>query len=263
MKLKLPQLSRIEKIVLDNSPVMLAAAGVAGTVSTAVLAFKAGYEFKSIMEDLERLHIEEAARTDKPVNPIPPKEIIEASWKTLAPPFASGALTVSAIIGATRIGSRRAAGLAAAYTLAEHTHQEYKDKIKNTLGIDQDRKVRDEIAQDKVNALGDISGVIIGSTQVKFMDSKSGRVFPSDVESIRAAENSINKQVLENQYASLTDFYELIGLRKNGLSDEMGWTPESPLEISFSTTTSDDGREAVMYIDYELDITRGYWRAHH
>ena len=261
--MKLPRLSHIEKIVLDNSPVMLAAAGVAGTVGTAVLAFKACFEFKTILEVLERIQIEEAEATGKPVNPVPPKEWIQNSWKTLAPPVASGALTVSAIIGATHIGSRRAAGLAAAYTLAERTHLEYKDKIKNTLGLDQERQVRDQIAQDKVNALGDISGMIVGTTQVKFMDSKSGRIFPSDVESIRAAENSINKQVLENQYASLTDFYELIGLRKNGLSDEMGWTPESPLEISFSTTTSDDGREAVMYIDYELDITRGYWRAHH
>lgn len=261
--MKIPPFSRIERILSDNSPVMLTAAGVVGTVGTAVLAFKAGYQFNTIMRELEEMHLEESIATGKPVNPIPQKEWLEASWKTLAPPIASGALTVSAIIGANHIGSRRAAGLAAAYALAQTNHEDYKKKILEKIGIDQERTVRDEIAQEKVNAIGGIHDIVVTSRQTLFMDSKSGRVFPSDVQTIQSAQNSINKQVLDNQYASLTDFYEQIGLRKTGISDEMGWTPDKMLEIAFSTTTTDDGNQAVMYIDYEIDTTRGYWRANY
>jgi len=65
--------------------------------------------------------------------------------------------------------------------------------------------------------------------------------------------------VLNDFYASLSDFYDLIGLPTTSFSDEVGWNSDRLLELQFSTVLSDDGRPCIS-IDFRTVPIRDYYK---
>lgn len=245
----------VRKLAIDNSPTILTTVGVVGTITTAVLTGKATYS--AVLSELE----------DWPGWPMEDykhglpsaKERVRRHWKLYIPAVGSGVFTITAIVGANRIGTRRAAGIAAAFTLSEKAFVEYKEKVFEKLGADKERALRDELAQDRVNRTPGSTQVFISGTDVLCLDAYTGRYFQSNMESLRAAQNSVNSEVINNSYASLTDLYNALGIPKTIASDEVGWNTEHMLDLKFSTTLTEDGRPCIS-ISYELDSTRDYWR---
>jgi hypothetical protein len=191
--------------------------------------------------------------------PFTPKENFETVWKLYVPAVGSGLLTITAIIGANRIGTRRAAGVAAAFTLSEKAYSEYREKVIEKLGANKEQAIRDEVAQDRVNRISGSREVIITGTDVLCMDGYTGRYFQSSMEELKRAQNAVNKEVINNSYASLSDLYNELGIPKTNVSDEVGWNVEHMLDMKFTATISEDGRPCI-FVSYDLDSTRDYWR---
>lgn len=239
--------NRTEKILTDNSPAILMACGIIGTVTTAILTGKASFKAAEV------LSYDPDADT---------REQIKMVWKLYIPPTVTGIATIGAIYGSHHISTRRAAAVAAAYSISERAFAEYKDKVIEKIGENKEQKIRDEIAQDRVNN-DPYSGkeVIIASGEVLCYESFTGRYFKSDVETIKKAQNDTNYQILHDNYASLTDFYNRVGLPRTALSDDMGWNLDRHLEIEFSTTLSEDSRPCIA-INFLVSPIRGYSRIH-
>lgn len=250
------QFKLVEKFVLDNAPTIATAVGVAGTITTAVLSGQATYKAYIRVENANI----EAERMNEP--PLDKKEILREVWTLYIPPVVIGSLTIASIVSANRIGTKRAAALAAAYSLSEKTLAEYKEKVTEKLGEKKEQKVRDEIAQERVNK-NPLSNevVILGTGEVLCYDSWTGRYFMGDMEKIRKAENEINKQILDYGYASLSDFYDKIGLQPTAMSEELGWKYENMCAVQFSTVLSEDGRPCIS-IAYSTEPVRNYFRQH-
>jgi hypothetical protein len=231
---------RITKLASDNSPTILTAIGVAGTLSTALLAGRASYKAAELIKD----HNEEQDIHDLWM---PTREKIELVWRLYIPAAGVAALTVTSIICANRIGTRRAAAMAAAYAISEKAFVEYRDKVVEKIGANKEREVRDELAQDRVSQhpVGSREVVITGGGEVLCYDSFTGRYFKSSMETLKKAQNDLNYRVLNDYYASLTDFYNLIGLARTSYSDEVGWNSDKMLELQFSTTLSEDGQPCL------------------
>jgi hypothetical protein len=87
----------------------------------------------------------------------------------------------------------------------------------------------------------------------------TGRYFQSSMESLKKAQNDLNYKILNSYYASLTDFYNLIGLSRTTTSDDVGWNSDEMLELRFSTIMSDDQRPCIA-IDFKVAPIRGYFR---
>jgi hypothetical protein len=87
--------------------------------------------------------------------------------------------------------------------------------------------------------------VIIGNGNVLCFDAYSGRYFESSVETIRQAVNTTNSYILDHQYASLSHFYDEIGLPPNGISDEIGWKSDDLIDVTFSTVLAPDKRPCL------------------
>src|ERR1700741_3899925 len=138
---------KVEKFSIDNSPTILTTIGVIGTISTAVLTHKAATRAEIIATDA--MHDIRPGKADGPYSK---KLHLKLVWKEYFPPIAAGAFTITAIVFANRIGSKRAAALAAAYTLSERGFQEYREKIVEKMGANKEQAARDEIAQQQVNA---------------------------------------------------------------------------------------------------------------
>lgn len=239
-------LRKIEKISIDNSPTILTTVGVVGTIGTAVLTHKAATRAERLIEAQSYL-------PDR-------KAVIKLVWKEYIPPVAAGAFTVSAIVLANRIGTKRAAAMAAAYTISEKAFEEYRSKVVKHVGANREEKIRDEIAQDRVDRRPVSKEVIIaGSGDVLCFDAYSGRYFNSTMENLKRAMNDINRNVIHQGYASLSDFYEQVGLPATEASEEVGWNADKVLDLEFSTVLSEDGRPGLSFSFFVTPV-RNYFR---
>lgn len=254
----------VEKFAIDNSPVVLTAVGAAGVVTTGVLAAKGGIKAGRILQkaedSLEATSAENSSEDEQ--TELPKLSNIDKAtmvWSCFLPAVGSGVVSTAAVIASTKISSRRAAALAAAYSLSEKRIDEYQKKIVEKFGENKEREVLDDIQQDRVNRDYDSTTIIMNTGNQLCYEGYSGRFFMSDVETIRAAVNEINKRVLDDGYASLGDFYSEIGLAATDISDELGWQGEKLLDVRFSTVMSPDNKPAIA-IEYRSEPVRDYFR---
>lgn len=244
-------LKRTEKVLVDNSPSILTGIAVAGTVTTAILTARSTLK-------ADRYLREEMAGWE--VEVMEPRQKIQLLWKFYIPPALSCGLTVFAIIGANQIGNRRAAAMAAAYSISEKAFEEYKAKVVDKLGEGKERSIRDEIMQDRISDDPPCTrDVIITDREVLCYDAYSDRYFESDMETIKKAQNDINYVILHDYYASLSDFYERLGITRTQYSDEIGWNLDRLLEIEFTTALTEDQRPCIC-INFKVQPIRGYHR---
>lgn len=251
---------RAEKLLADNSPVILTAMAVTGSLTTAYLTGKASFKAADI---LRRNHEAKARVNGLDYQEPTFKQDFQLLWKLYIPAMGSGLLTISCIVGANRIGMRRAAAMASAYSLSEKAWGEYKDKVVEKMGERKEQGVRDEVAQDRVNR-NPVSGreiIITGNGEVLCCDSITGRYFESNVESLRKAQNDMNKKIIHDMYATLSDFYDYIKLPTTPFSNEVGWNSDNLLELNFSTVLAEDGRPCIS-LDYATFPIRDYHRLH-
>lgn len=246
----------VQKYAVDNSPSLLTAVGVTGTITTAFLTGKASFKAAELIKNEQaRLDMHETS------HPLETMEKVALVWTAYIPAVVAGSCTVTSIVGANRIGSKRAAAMAAAYSISERAFAEYRDKVVEKLGEKKEQAYRDEIAQDRVraNPVDNKQIIITGNGDVLCYDAFSGRYFMSQMETLKAAQNDTNYKVLNHGYQSLSDFYERIGLPATDASEELGWNIDKLLELEFSTTMSEDGRPCISFSFYANPV-RNYFR---
>lgn len=227
-----------------HSPEILTGIGIAGMITTTVLAVKATPKALKLMED---------ARYDKEEDLTVPEKV-KVTWKCYIPATLLGVASVGCLIGANSVNLRRKAALATAYKLSETALAEYKEKVIETVGEEKAKDIRSAIAKDKMekNPVTKSEVIITDKGESLFCDSISGRYFKSDMNTIEKAVNTINRRLLNEMSVSLTEFYSEIGLSPTSLSEELGWNMnDGQIEIDFSSQITDDGRPCI-YIEYEI-----------
>lgn len=249
MNLK-PFFKTAQKFVTDNSPGILTGLAVAGTVMTAVLTGKAAYEVGAKVANA----IETEGPDDNATG-----DLVKKYWKEFVPAAVVGAATITCVVGANHISTRRAAAIAAAFKLSEELANEYKERVVQQLGAQKEEKMRAELAKNRMDRTPGADTIIIVGPEVLFHDALSGRFFKGEVEKLKAAVNEINHQINNFYHASLTEFYEKIGLSGTVFSDEVGWNSDELLDVKYAATLLDDGRPAIS-IEFRTTPIRGYDR---
>jgi hypothetical protein len=240
------QVHKAKFLLNDHSTTILTAAGVGGTVATAVLTARSTFKAADIIAR-EKSIINLAVEGNEDPVTLSKTEKFKLTWLLYLPPAGIGVLTVTSIIMANRISSKKIAALAVAGGISERAFQEYKDKVVEKLGPRQDQKVRDELAQDRVNANPPTSReiMIVGNGEVLFFDQMTGRYFQSTVEDVKKAENKVNFELINFMHCSLSHFYDEIGLPPTTYTDQVGWNLGNKMEVVFSTVLSPDGRPCI------------------
>lgn len=235
-------LKQAGKVAAKNSPAILTGLGVTGVVTTAVLAAKGAFksagdireeeaELAFKVED-EEITVEEAQLTTK--------DKFDLTWKNYVPAFATGAVTIAAIICSHNIADRRAAAAAAAYTFVEKSYKDYQSKTKEKIGEKKEREVRDEIAQDLISKNPPSPQFMFVEGLVPCKDEISGRYFNTTMELLRKAQNDLNYKIINEDEASVSELYDLLGLDHTTGSDDMGW--RSKVEFDIPTSLTPDNR---------------------
>lgn len=254
---------RVEKLVVDNSPAIMTSIGVAGVLTTAYLTgratFKAAEILRKEQEEFDQIVAEQLP--DFNTDELEPKEKIALVWKLYIPPTVTAVVALAAIICANRVGSRRAAALAAAYTISEKAFDEYRTKIVEKMGAKREEAARAEIAKDRLDRLPPEESQVLGTFGGSHLcyEAFTGRYFLSDLETLRKAENDINHEVIHDSFASLSDLYDSIGLPHTSMSDEVGWNLDKLLELHFVPVLTDTGKPCIS-VEFTVAPIRHYNR---
>ena len=123
---------------------------------------------------------------------------VQVCWKPYAPVFAVAAGTIASAIGSNAVSLRRSAALVSGYKMLEEAAKVYSDKVVATIGENKDRKIKEEISQDRLDTHPVSASAILptGNGNALFFDALSARYFYSDLERIRQTVNSFNFRLM-------------------------------------------------------------------
>lgn len=243
-------LKHTKKVIIDHSPEILTGLGIAGMITSTILAVKATP--KALR------HIEDAEYEKQDILTLPEK--VKVCWKDYIPATLTGVTSVACLIGAHSVHAKRNAALATAYKLTETAFAEYKEKVVETIGEKKDEAIREKIVDEKIknNPVSTHEVIVTDKGKTRCYDVHSGRYFESDIETIKRAVNELNRIMLLEDYVSLNDFYDELGLNHTPLGNELGWRIDKGfIDIHYGAHICEDDQPAIS-LDYTVAPMYGY-----
>lgn len=268
-------LEKAEIFTKKNSPVILTGLAVAGVISTAYSAFKAGPRADKILKEY-RKDMRDCHPRDKEAKRAVVGETVKKMVPVVAPTVIMGGSTIACVVGSHSISSRRIAVLSAAYSLSESTVKNLNSKMEEMLGEKKTRAIKDSIMKDKLREtekndqklLGDGNVIVPDNGYVLCKDLHSGRPFYSTAEKIKQAIVKCSFDVQQDMWVSLNEFYDEIGspqLEHIPLGDDLGWNVEDTirgqLPITLTAILTDDGKPCLC-VDADVRIRSDYRNLH-
>lgn len=225
--------NNVVNAISDKSPEILIGFGLAGMLTSTVLAVKATPKALDILEQEDR----ELSKVDK----------VKLTWKCYAPAAIGYCASAACIIGANSVNSKRNAVLAGAYKISEAALLEYRDKVTEVLGEEKEKEIRDSIAEDRVRKTERKGEVIVaGKGDTLCYDMHSGRYFKSNMDEIKRKLNEINYKLMQDNILSVNDFYDQIGLDPISTGYDFGWLVDDGLiQLYFTSILTEDGQPCL------------------
>lgn len=241
----------MSKSLQKHSPELLTGFGLTGMVITVVLAVKATPEAEKEIEKVKK---------EEKKDHLTKTETVKATWKCYVPAATTGVVSAACIIGASSIHMKRNAALATAYGMTQTAFTEYKDKVIETVGEKKEQTIRDEVDKERIkkNPPQKEDVIITDRGDTLCYDPATERYFKSSADTIRKAEQYINRRLRDELYVSLGDFYDELGLKSGKVYEDIGWNVDYGwVDIRFSSQLTPDGTPCLV-INYDVEPKAGY-----
>ena len=233
----------VGRVLTKYSPGILTGIGITGMIGATFMAVKA---------TPKALYLIEAKKEESEVEELTPVETIKTCWKCYIPATLTTVVSAACLIGASTVSAKRNAALATAYSISEAALREYQEKVVEVVGEKKEKAVRDAVAKDQIerDPVTKSEVVIIDSnSNTLCYEPLSGRYFKSTIDKIKKAEIKLDRQMIQEMYVSLNDFYWEIGLDGTDLGDKMGWNVSKGYrDLSFSSQLADDGTPCAVIV---------------
>lgn len=248
------------RMVKKRSPEILTGFGIAGMITTTVLAAKATPKALELLSEAERKNISKQIDDGVPgedvKNGLPPVEVVKVAWKPYIPAVLLGTASAACLIGANSVHARRHAALYSAYKLSETALTEYKDKVKEIVPEKKVKEIKQKLADDKVDKVAKKDSenkdskprvIVSNDGDTWFVDPFTNEPFLSTTAKVDAAINKVNRQMMDEMFASLSDLYDELGIDHTVNSDDIGWCIDDGLiESDFSDAVVRNGKAYVV-----------------
>lgn len=236
--------------VKQHSPLILSVAAGVGTITTAYLAAKASFKAAKVIDRYEELEGISDDRKERI------KDRIKVTWKLYIPTAVSAGATIVCIAGSNRVGTRKLLASQAALSVSQQLYSDYREKVIEQFGEKKEEMVRASVAEDRIkgNPPPSQEVMVTGPGNVLCCELFTGRYFTSDVETLRRAQNDLNHKLVSQDYATLDDFYYMIGLKPTSYSGNVGWGSGRLMELQFTSVLTDDQRPCLAF-DYNYTKT--------
>ena len=229
-------IQRAQETLIRRAPEILTGVGVAGMATATVLAVRATPKAIKSIEERKK-----ALKKDK----LTVRETIQAAGKHYIPAAVSTVAGAACIIGASTTSSKRNAALATAYSLAETTMHEYRDKVLEVVGEKKEKEIRDAVDCETVNRIPPTPSEVAiaeGNGKTLCCDATFGGYFYSDRASIERAVNRLNRSMTTSseRYISVNELFSEYGRANTDVGDRLGWNVDRGLiDAEFSSQLVD------------------------
>ncbi len=242
--------------IQKHSPEILLGAGIAGTITSTILACKATLKLSEIAEERadtmqkidetynasqngsEISYTEEDMKRDVKIVKV---QTVAKTIKAYMPSVVIGVLSVGSILTGHKIMKKRNLMLAAAYTTVNQGFKKYRKNVVDKYGKEVDQEMRygikaKEITKTEVDAKGkekevketvyEVDDVTKYSPTAKIFDetcpawSKDPNM---NLLFLRQQQNFCNDKLKSQGYLFLDEVYKLLGFPVTALSRKVGW----------------------------------------
>ena len=202
------QMSKL--FIKRNSATILTFVGAIGVVATAASAINDAPKATKLLEAAKQKKGEELTKIEK----------VKTALPGYVPTIITGTATIACIIGANVLNKRQQAALMSAYALLDKSYKDYRRKAEELYGDNADAQIREEIAKED---LGEDVYPLEDNVML-FYDECSRRYFESTMEKVLKAQYIINRDLAYHGYATLNEFYDLLGIPNTDFGDILGWS---------------------------------------
>lgn len=259
-----------------SHPTMFFAAGVAGMVTSTVLACRATLKLEKTLDDLERDMADNYPDDNHPDQNVQVRFQIRsvlAVAKLYAPAFIVGAASITMLTKSHSTLTKRNAALSAAYTALDNGFREYRGRVVEKYGQDVDDEMRygAVVQKDKVGGKTVSKNVVdpskAASIYAVFFDELNPN-WDRDPEVnklfLHAQQNYANDLLHARGHVFLNEVYRSLGCDHTQAGSVVGWVLSETGDnyIDFGVFNGQDGerirdfvngREGAVLLDFNVD----------
>lgn len=266
-----------------NSPGVLFGAGVVGMVGSTVLACRATLKMDVVLDETAR-KLDMAKSLDHPdySDRDRQKDItiiyVQTGVKTIklyGPAIIVGGLAIAALTRSHTILNRRNAALTAAYAALEKGFNEYRERVVEKYGEEQDRNFRYgtqqvEIVDPETQKKRIVNRVGPGDPSIyaRFFDNGSpswSKEPEYNLIFLKCQQNYANDLLRARGHVFLNEVYDMLGIPRSKAGAVVGWilTPEGQTDNFINFGVFDDksdaardfvnGLEGAILLDFNVD----------
>lgn len=241
--------------IKKHSPEILIAAGVVGTVASAVMACKATLKVNEVLEpakhDVEKIHaakengVTEAGKEYTEEDSKKDLAIVYVQTgiklvKLYAPAVILGTLSITGILASHNILRKRNVALAAAYTAVDKGFKEYRGRVVERFGEELDKELRynikakeveekvvDENGEEKIEKrIVQVAEPNLGSTYARFFDETCmnwTRDAETNLMTLKTVQNYATNKLRSQGFLFLNEVYDMLGIQRSKAGQVVGW----------------------------------------
>lgn len=230
----------IKAFLKNNAPIICTTTAVTATTAAVIFSARGHLRARDIVSEYE--HDNDVTLTFT--------EDVKMTWKYYAPAAVSYVLAVASVVMLNKAYTSHISAIVSAAAVSERILKEYVSKVEEKLDPETIQEVKDEVAQKHLDEDRPTNKEVIflGDDDCLFRDGFSGRYFMSSKNHIQDCINHMNRSINHNGYASLTDFYEYVGLEPTDSSDHLGWSSDGDLmHADFGSAMTVEGKPCIEY----------------
>ena len=272
MKIEIKKMiNKVKFNVVKHSPEILMGIGIAGVITSTVLACRSTLKVKDILEDKEKNmnnvkevlaegredYTKEDARKDKTI--IMTTTAIRI-MKLYAPSVIIGAGSIACLLESHNVMRNRNAGLAAALAATTESFKQYRERVTAKYGDEVDKEMRYGIKKEKKEKDGKKTkeDIVVGCDEKELSGyaryfNESNINWTDDPQFnmmfLRQNQNWANDKLISQGYLYLNDVYDALGFPKTKAGQVVGWV--------YDPKNNERGDNYVDFGIYDLNV-KGY-----
>lgn len=264
-------INKVKFNVVKHSPEILMGIGIAGVITSTVLACRSTLKVKDILEDKDTNmnnvkevlaegredYTEEDARKDKTI--IMTTTAIRI-MKLYAPSVIIGAGSIACLLESHNVMRNRNAGLAAALAATTESFKQYRERVTAKYGDEVDKEMRYGIKKEKKEKDGKKTkeDIVVGCDEKELSGyaryfNESNINWTDDPQYnmmfLRQNQNWANDKLISQGYLYLNDVYDALGFPKTKAGQVVGWV--------YDPKNNERGDNYIDFGIYDLNV-RGY-----
>ena len=232
-----------DSVFKKHGPKILTGLGVAGLVTTTILAIEATPKAVRLIEEKKKEEHKES---------LTKKETVSLVWKCYIPTGVSLVASAACIMGAYSEGARRNAALATAYSLTQSYLDDYRSKTKEVVGEKKEKQIQQSVAEERMHKnpiTPDMYQNIPGTGELCY-DAYFDEYFRTTADRIDKARAELNTKLKDEMSVTVNEFYKsMIGKYEPlmlGCGENLGWDiNDASVEIYRGIGSTDDDRPCL------------------